>query len=167
MRKVNIEEAIKKKFPEPVGLVVCLDEKGVVDITPVGWFMTCNFTPKSWAISLGHTRYSHEVISKTSEFSLCLPTYKQKGDIIYCGTHSGRDVNKLENTSFETMPASRIKAPILRDCIACYECKVINKLDLADHTIFIGEILDSSICENINKIYSLGDLKFTKWEIID
>jgi len=163
MKKVKIEEAIKKKFPEPVSLVVCLDEGGMVDITPVGWFMMCNFTPKSWAISLNHSRYSHEVISQTNEFSLCLPTFVQKDDIIYCGTHSGRDVNKLENTSFETMPASKIKAPILKKCIAGYECKVVDKLKLSDHTIFIGKVLASYVTDEMEKIYSLGDLKFVKW----
>ena len=32
MRKIDIERAAKKRYPEGVALVVCLDEKGMVDV---------------------------------------------------------------------------------------------------------------------------------------
>ena len=36
MKRVDIEVAVKKRYPEGVALVVCRDKKGMVDITPAG-----------------------------------------------------------------------------------------------------------------------------------
>lgn len=164
MKQVDIEQAIKKRYPEGVALVVCKDEKGMVDITPIGWFMICNSKPRCWAISLQHRHYSHKVISETGEFVLCLPSYSQKDDVLYCGTVSGRNEDKLNKTRFKTIPSKKVKPPILKDCIACFECRVIEKVKAPDHTIFIGEILSAYISNKKDKTYNFGSHKLIEWK---
>lgn len=164
MKKTNTETALKTRYPEGVALVVCKDEKSQVDITPIGWFMLCNSTPQSWAISLYHKHFSHHVISKTKEFTLCLPSYKQKKDILYCGSVSGWNEDKLKKCSFRISSSTKIQVPLIEDCIACYECKVIKTTTLPDHTIFVGEILVSYVSERTDKIYNLGNRSLFLWE---
>lgn len=165
MHQTNIDEALQKRFPEGVALVVCQDQKGMVDVTPVGWFMLCNSEPKCWAVSLAQKHYSHKVITATGEFVLCLPSYSQKEDVLYCGGVSGWNEDKLKKCHFKMISAQKIKPPLLQDCIACFECKVIKKTKVPDHTIFIGEILAAHISEQKDKLYNLGERSFLKWEI--
>jgi len=165
MKQVDIEIAVKKRYPESVALVVCQNEKGIVDVTPIGWFMLCNSKPKCWAISLAKKHYSHKVISETNEFCLCLPSFKQKDDILYCGSVSGWNTDKLKNCNFKTIPSQKVKPPILKDCIACFECQVIDKLPAPDHTIFIGKILAAYISDQREKVYNLGERNLIKWEL--
>lgn len=165
MKKINIETAVKRRYPEGVALVVCQDEKGMVDVTPIGWFMLAAGKPRSWAICLAKKHYSHKVISEAGEFSLCLPTIEQKEDILYCGSVSGWDTDKLKNCNFKTILSKKINPPILKNCIACFECKVIGKLPTSDHTIFIGEVLVAYISDEKNKVYNWGERSLFKFEI--
>ena len=166
MRQTSTELAVKKRHPEGVALVVCKDKKGMVDVTPIGWFMLCNSNPRCWAIALYHKHYSHKVISETKEFVLCLPSFKQKDDILYCGSVSGWKVDKLKKCKFKTIASEKVKPPLLVDSIACFECRVINKVKAPDHTIFVGEILNSYISERKDKTYNLGSHNLIKWEMI-
>ena len=157
MKRIGPEIAIKKRYPEGVALVVCRDKKGMVDVTPIGWFMMCNSDPKCWAISLYKKHYSHKVISETNEFCLCLPSFKQKEDTLYCGSVSGWNTDKLKGCDLKTIPSQKVKPPILKDCIACFECQVIGKLPAPDHTTFIGEVLVAYISERKSKVYNWGE----------
>ena len=164
MKKVNIEESIKKRHPEGVALIVCRDKKKT-SVTPIGWFMLCNSDPRCWAISLYHKHYSHKVISETKEFVLCLPSCSQKKDILYCGNVHGWNVDKLKNCNLKTIPSKKVKPPIIENSIACFECKVIKTCNLKDHTIFIGEILTSYISDRKDKVYNLGERKLIEWKL--
>jgi len=56
------EEAVKKRYPEAVALIVCQD-KDKINVTPIAWFTLCNSNPRCWAIFLYYKHYSHQVIS--------------------------------------------------------------------------------------------------------
>ena len=165
MRQIDTEAAIKKRYPEGVALVVCKDAKGKASVTPIGWFTLCNSKPRCWAICLYNKHYSHNVISRTREYVLCLPSYSQRKDILYCGSISGWKEDKLKHCKFKTVRAKKIKPPILENSIACFECKVIKTCNAGDHTIFIGEILASYISGRKDKTYNLGERNLIKWNI--
>jgi flavin reductase (DIM6/NTAB) family NADH-FMN oxidoreductase RutF len=161
MKPVSADEAIKLRHPEGVALITCRDEKKV-NVTPIGWFTLCNSKPHRWAICLSNKHFS---ISETKEFVLCLPSYLQKDDILYCGSVHGWDVNKLDNCKLKTIESKQVKTPILENSIACFECKVIKTCDAGDHTIFIGEIVESYISSKKDKVYNFGERKLIKWDL--
>jgi len=165
MKQIDTEEAVKKRYPEAVALVVCKDKKGMVDVTPIGWFMMCNAKPRCWAIALAIKHYSHKVISETGEFVLCLPFYSQKEDILYCGSVSGWYEDKLKRCKFKTSPSQKIKPPIINGCIACFECKVTDQIGVPDHTLFIGEVLTSYVSDKKDKVYNRGERNLIRWKL--
>lgn len=165
MNNIATEEAVTKRFPEGVALIVCKDENGKVNATPIGWFMLCNSKPRCWAISLYQSHYSNKVITETKEFVLCLPSYSQKKDILYCGSVHGWDTDKLKNCDLQAVSSKQINPPIIKECIACFECKVINSVKAPDHTIFIGEIVESYVSERTDKLYNQGNHRLFDYEI--
>ncbi len=164
MKTISTDDAIKKRHPEGVALIVCKSLDGKVDATPIGWFTLCNSNPRSWAICLYNKHYSHKVILETKEYVLCLPSFSQKDDVLYCGTVHGWDTDKLSKCKLKTVPSKKINPPLVEDSIACFECKVTKTCDAGDHTIFIGEIVESYISERKDKLYNIGNRTFVKWE---
>lgn len=156
MKQAPIPKALSKKYPEPVVLVISCDKKGKANIITLGWSMQTSSEPPMLAISVSHKRYSHQLISEQKEFVLCFPTSSQIEGVLFCGTHSGRDVNKFKETKLKPQKAKYVKPPLIKDSLACFECKVVDKLKTGDHTIFVGEIKTAYISEKPKKrIYSL------------
>jgi len=165
MQQIDTEIAVKKRHPEGVALIVCKNKEGKINITPIGWFTICNSKPRCWAICLYHKHFSHKVISDTKEYVLCLPSYSQKDDILYCGSVHGWDINKLDKCKLKILSSKKINAPILKDSVACFECRVINSIDSGDHTIFIGEIVMSYISDRKDKVYNIGERTLINWKL--
>jgi len=155
MKEVRVGEAWGRKYPEPVVLAVSIGD-GKANIIPLGWSMITSFGPPMMAISIGHTRYSHELISKGKEFVLAYPTENMGKDVLYCGTHSGMDVDKFKATSLKSMPAKLIKPPLIEGAAANFECKVVSQIDTGDHTIFVGEVVTAYVSdEKKRRLYTL------------
>ncbi len=109
------------------------------------------------AVSIGLERYTHKLIRETSEYVVVFPSEKMKNLIDYAGSCSGRDVNKFTEYGIETMQSKHVRPPLIKDAVACFECKVRGKLLSGDHTIFAGEVLASYVSENFrDRLYNFG-----------
>ena len=51
------------------------------------------------------------------------------------------DVDKFEAMKLTALPGEHVKAPLIAECIANLECRVVGQLISGDHTIFAGEIV--------------------------
>jgi len=97
--------------------------------------------PPLVAISVSPKRHSHTLIEESQEFILNIPALEQLQATIACGTFSGRSFDKFRKAGFTPIPAKRVKAPAIKECIAHIECKVDSQITTGDHTLFIGKIL--------------------------
>jgi flavin reductase (DIM6/NTAB) family NADH-FMN oxidoreductase RutF len=161
MKENKIEKAMKATYPEKVALIVTKDEKGKVDITPICWFMKTSFKPypKTWAISLWKNHYSTELIKRNKEFVLCIPSIKQKKDISFCGSVSGREVNKLEKCNFKLIQSIKVKPPMIKDSMACFECKLIKNMLVYNQMLFVGKIVAAKYFKKAKKVYHFGNYR--------
>jgi flavin reductase (DIM6/NTAB) family NADH-FMN oxidoreductase RutF len=161
MLEVTWSEAIRRKYPEPVVLVISCDREGKPNVMPAGWSMVTSGNPPMFAISISHKAYTHKLIDETGEFVVIFPNEEMKGLIEYTGSCSGRDTDKFAGYNIETLKSKYIKSPLINDAVACFECKVTGKLLTGDHTIFAGEILQSYISEkHEDRLYNFGSGKF-------
>jgi len=156
MKIDEIRKAMTAKYPEDVALIVTKDREGRVDVTPICYFMNASFRPypETWAISLWKNHYSTELIKKNKD--LCIPSFKQKKDVSFCGSVSGRYVNKLERCNFKLIPSKKVEPPMIKNCIACFECKVIKKMLVYNQMMFIGKVVAAKYFGGRKKIYHFG-----------
>ena len=144
MKEVAIEEVEKLwTAPERVALVTSVDEAGKSNIIAVGWAMRANVSPPVFGIGLGMNSHSCASITESREFVFALPGTDLARQAIYCGTHSGREVDKFAQTGMTPLPASQVKAPLIGDCLANFECRVVAIQDIQDHRIFFGEVVNT------------------------
>lgn len=145
LRRVPVAEALKRKYPEQIALAVSVDGAGRPDAITLGWAMPTSNAPPMVAISIGHTRHSHELIAKSGEFVLVFPSEAQAEACLVCGTKSGRDTDKIAAAGLRTAPAAVIRTPLLEGAVANLECRVRNTLVTGDHTIFAGEVVAAHV----------------------
>lgn len=141
MKETEWTQSVLLGSPYSYVLAVSLDAKGVPNVMGVGWWCYLSAKPKLLGIAIAPARYSHECIEHSKEFTLNFPHKSIALEAWQCGKISGRDVQKIEKYSLKTMPAKFVKAPLLADSAAAFECMLHSKIHTGDHTFFVGEIV--------------------------
>lgn len=146
--KGNISKYYHYAFPMQAVLVTCNDEKGKTNIITIAWHTPISKKPPLYGISIAPSRYSHDLIKRTKEFVINFLPYELVKEVNYCGTHSGRNTNKIDETKLTLTAAEKIKTPLIKEGFAHIECKLAKTFTIGDHTFFIGEILNIQAEEN-------------------
>ncbi len=132
--------------PVPVVMVSCGDfDKGEKNIITVAWTGTINSDPAMAFISVRPSRYSYDIIKRTGEFVINLPTEELTFATDYCGVKSGRDIDKFKAMKLTAEKGSFTGCPIIKECPVCIECKVKDIIPLGSHDMFLGEIVGVSV----------------------
>ena len=140
---VNIASAYRLLHPMHTVLVSCVGKAGKPNITTVAWAMPTSINPPLLAISLAPGRHSHTLIEESGEFIVNIPTLETLQAVYACGSLTGRSFDKFKKTNLTQIPAKKVKAPAIRECIAHLECEVDSQTTTGDHTIFVGKILEA------------------------
>lgn len=127
--------------PVPAVLVTCRSSGRRPNIISLAWVGTVCSEPPVIAIGVRPTRYSHELISKSGEFTVNLPSSEQVDVIDFCGSRSGRNVDKFTELGLEALPASAVGAPLIASCPVNLECRVVGRTALGSHDVFFGEVV--------------------------
>ena len=140
---VSISSAYRLLHPMHTVLVSCIGKTSKPNITTLAWAMPTSINPPLLAISLAPTRHSHALIEESGEFIVNIPTLEILQAVYACGSLTGRSFDKFKKTNLTPMPAKKVKAPAIRECIGHLECQVDSKFTTGDHTIFIGKIIEA------------------------
>ena len=82
---------------------------------------------------------SHDLIFETGRFVLHLLREDQLELVHLLGFVSGRTLDKLADVPHRL---GRLGAPVLDDCYAHFECRVVNAMDTGSSTCFLGDVID-------------------------
>ena len=148
------------------------DKSGIVTLA---WSMPLSHKPPLMAISIARKRFTYGLIKSSGEFVVNVPSADLLDAVMYCGTHSGRDVDKFKEAGLTAEKAVQLKsAPLVRECVGHLECRLDYEREAGDHILLIGSIVRASAEEklfdekwNVDKVrllYHLGDRFFTTSE---
>ena len=140
---INIASAHRLLHPMHTILVSCVGKAGKPNITTLAWAMPTSINPPLLAISLIPSHHSHTLIEESGEFIVNIPTLELLQAVYACGSLTGRSFDKFKKANLTQMPAKKVKAPAIRECIAHLECAVDSKFITGDHTVFVGKILEA------------------------
>ena len=90
------------------------------------------------SIYISKTNFSHDLVYKSGVFTLHLLRNDQWDLVWHLGFQSGRDVKKLDTLPVVTGVTG---CPILEECVAGFECSVVNAMDTGASTFFLGEVV--------------------------
>ena len=166
MRKTTVNEALQRKYPEWIVLVLTMDSSGQVDVMPAGWCMVTSGRPPMLAVSIHPRRHTHKLLAEAGEFVIAFPSAQQGAAVRYCGSHSGRDVDKIAETDLETLAAVEISTPLLAGAVANFECRLAGQLETGDHTIFAGEVVAAHVDDDaVHRLVNFGEFRYAAAEV--
>lgn len=101
--------------------------------------------PIQIAVGINKNNLTHEYIQDSQVFSVSILDTKGLALVKHFGYRSGRTADKFTGVAFAK---GHTGTPLIKDCLAALECKVVGKLDLGTHTLFVGEVT----CARVNGI---------------
>lgn len=129
------------------------------NVMTASWGMIGNLWGKKVVlVPIRQSRFTKEFVDKTGEFTLSVPYDTMQKELTFCGTKSGRDVDKFDALKLQKVKADKVNTYKVGGCDAYFECKVLTSYtlkeeDLPDsinqnayktgdyHTLYIAEIL--------------------------
>lgn len=127
-------------YPLPAVLVSVADSEGKTNLFTVGWTGTVCSDPAMVSISVRPSRYSYHMIEETGEFVINLTTEALAYATDYCGVRSGRNEDKWTSVHLTPVPGTMVKAPYIKESPVNIECRVIQKIPLGTHDMFLAKV---------------------------
>jgi len=130
--------------PGPVVLVTTA-YKGRTNIMTMSWQTMIDFEPPILGCVISDRNYTFDILKATKECALNIPTVELAKKAVDCGNISGRKVDKFKTFHLHPEAASLIEAPLIRECYANLECRVIDTRMATKYNLFILEVLKAWI----------------------
>jgi flavin reductase (DIM6/NTAB) family NADH-FMN oxidoreductase RutF len=93
-------------------------------------------------VALWKPNLTHDLVAASGAFAVHLLRADQDELVYHLGLQSGRDVDKLAALAWEPGITG---TPLLLDCLAVWECRVRNRMDAGDHTVFLGDVVHGAL----------------------
>lgn len=118
-------------------LLVTTASKGKPNVMAMAWYSPLSKDPPLIGVILDRRNYTHRLVEESGELVLNLPPRDLVREVYFCGSVSGREVDKIKETGLNAEAAYAVKPPLIRECIAHIECEVDELNVTGDHTIFM------------------------------
>ena len=142
--------------PVPAVMVSCgtLEKANIIT---VGWCGVLSTRPPRLDGSIRPERHSYGIIDSTGEFVVNLTPASLVEVVDYCGTVTGKKVDKAAKTGLTLTPSEKVSAPTIENCPMALECKVFDKVKSGSHDVFMADIvsvsLDEDLLDNTGKLH--------------
>ncbi len=158
MKRTPFVEAMNVwRTPERVVFVTSVNDDGLPHVITVGWKMRTSFHPPMFAIAIGHDGHMHSCISESQEFVIAVPGSDLAEESLLCGKQ-GEKRDRFEMCGLEKLTAQSVKSPLIKNCLANFECQVVDEIETGDHTLFVGKVVNSWINEQAGRnLIVVGD----------
>jgi flavin reductase (DIM6/NTAB) family NADH-FMN oxidoreductase RutF len=130
--------------PGPVVLVTTA-RTGRANIMTLSWHTMMEFEPPIVGCVISNRNYSFEILTVTRECVINIPTVELAKTVVGCGNTSGRQVDKFKTFGLTPVAASVVEAPLIAECYANLECKVIDRKLVTQYNFFILEVVKAWI----------------------
>jgi len=159
MKKLQIGKAFTLIEPGPVVFVSTHDGQHD-NLMTISWTMVMDFTPR-FAITTGPWNFSYAALRKSRECVIAIPTVDLVDQVVGVGTCSGADTDKFAKFGLSPIKARHVRAPLVRECLANIECRVVDIVTKHDIVVLEGlaAYVDASRKEN-RTLHAVGDGTF-------
>jgi flavin reductase (DIM6/NTAB) family NADH-FMN oxidoreductase RutF len=130
--------------PGPV-VMLTTARGGRANVMTQSWHTMIDFEPPIVGCVVSNRGYSFNILKSTRECVINIPTVELAGKVVGCGNTSGRSIDKFQKFHLTPAAASCVRAPLIAECYANLECKVIDASMAARYNLFILEVLKAWI----------------------
>lgn len=147
-----------RQFVTTVGLITTKDRLGD-NIMACEWTHHVSYSPSLIAVCIRAGKLTAENIESSKEFGVNIATADQNWVASLAGNTSGHLVDKiavLKEMDVEFYPAKTINVLMIKGAVINAECRLVQKVDIGDHPILIGEVQEISSTDKLPLLYQQG-----------
>jgi flavin reductase (DIM6/NTAB) family NADH-FMN oxidoreductase RutF len=126
--------------PGPVVLLTTT-RKGKPNVMTMSWHMMIDFEPPLLGCVVSNRNYTFQSLRSTKECAINIPTADLATAVVGCGNTSGRSLDKFEAFGLTRIKASSVVAPLIQECFASLECRVVDTRLVSRYNLFILQVV--------------------------
>jgi flavin reductase (DIM6/NTAB) family NADH-FMN oxidoreductase RutF len=140
MKDLPLSKVYQLLEPGPVVLLTTA-RKGRTNIMTMSWYMMVEFEPPLIACVVSNSNYTFATLRATKQCVIAIPALELASKVVGIGNCSGRDVDKFKRFHLTPVPAERVVSPLVAECFANLECKVVDTRLVNKLNLFVLEVI--------------------------
>ena len=77
-----------------------------------------------------------------------VPTVDLAPTVVRIGNSSGRDIDKFAKFKLTAVPARKVGAPLIEECYANFECRLVDTSLIAKFSLFVLEVVKAHVARS-------------------
>jgi flavin reductase (DIM6/NTAB) family NADH-FMN oxidoreductase RutF len=119
--------------------------KGRQDVMSQSWHTMLEFEPPQIAAVVSNRNASYDMLKATRECVIAIPTVELVDAVVGCGNTSGSKLDKFAAFGLTPAAAQLVGAPLIEECYANLECRVIDTRMVNRYGLFVLEAVKAWI----------------------
>src|ERR1700722_181641 len=144
--KTDFPVANVRRFIEPGPIVLVSSAyKDATNIMTMGWHMIMEFEPSLIGCYIWTENHSFEMIRRSRQCVINVPTVELAATVVKIGNSSGRDIDKFSEFGLTPKPGAQVRAPLIDECFANFECKLVDSSLIRSYSLFVFEVVKAHV----------------------
>jgi flavin reductase (DIM6/NTAB) family NADH-FMN oxidoreductase RutF len=144
-------------------VLVSTAQNGRANIMVMAWHMMVDFEPPLVSFIVSDRNHSFKLLKATKECVINIPSLEIADQAIGCGNTSGAKIDKFATFGLTARPAGKVQAPLIEECFASLECRVVDTKNVNKYGMFIAEVVQAWVDPKVKQpqtIHHYGDDNF-------
>jgi flavin reductase (DIM6/NTAB) family NADH-FMN oxidoreductase RutF len=162
MKSLPLSKVYQLLEPGPVVLLTTA-RNGRNNVMTMSWHTMLDFEPPLIGCVVSNRDYTFNILRATRECVIAIPLVKMAKKVVGIGNHSGQDMDKFETFGLTAKAASLVDAPLISECYANLECKVVDTVIVNKYNFFVLEVVKAWIDPSVKTprtIHHMGNGNF-------
>lgn len=148
-KKHDFPVAQVRRFLEPGPVVLVSSQHGdQTNIMTLGWHTVMEFSPSLVGCVISSANHSFGLVRHSGECVINLPTAALTDVVAKIGNSSGAEIDKFAAFGLTPEPAQQVGAPLIRECHASFECKLVDDALVKRYNFFIFEVVKAHVARS-------------------
>ncbi len=151
-------KALNRKYPEAVVLVTTRSRGGRANVMAAGWVACASDEPPMFVLGIDAGAFTCRLIRETREFVVAFPNEQMGPKVLYAGSHHGHKLDKFAGLGLKTQAGAVVRAPLIADAVANFECKLVRIIKPGDCPLVIGRVVAAHCHRNplVRRLVTVG-----------
>jgi len=145
MKELPLAEVYRLIEPGPAVLLTTRSKQGRANVMTMSWHMMTRIAPPTMACVVSSDDFSFFALRQTKECVIAIPAIGLAEKVVKVGNCSGREIDKFATAWLTPLPAERVSAPLIAECFANLECRVVDTRLVNRYNLFVLEVLKAWI----------------------
>lgn len=136
--------------PGPV-VLISTAHRGERDVMTQSWHVMLEFEPPLIGCVISDRNHSFALLKASRECVINIPTLEIADQVARCGNTSGAAIDKFAKYGLTPRPAKQVGAPLIAECYASLECRVLDTRLVPSYGFFVLEVLQAWVDTSVKQ----------------